>query len=99
MEIGSAVSNTLTQKRRDRGPLGGDEFTVLLNDATIEGDRTCAERLRQAIASTRGEFALEDVQVTAPLGVASTSKEAYETASNSSTNRTRGPAAPRGPAH
>ena len=79
MEIGSAISDTL-RNGETAARWGGDEFTLLLTDATIEGTRTCAERLRQVIASVRVELTLGDVQVTASIGVASTSEEGHETA-------------------
>ena len=52
------------------GRYGGEEFMVLMPEATLEQAVQVAERLRETIAQTRLETDVGAIQVTASLGVA-----------------------------
>jgi diguanylate cyclase (GGDEF)-like protein len=49
--------------------LGGEEFAVLLPDTDLEGAAQLAERLREALDSTRVESASDRIHLTASFGV------------------------------
>jgi diguanylate cyclase (GGDEF)-like protein len=51
------------------GRLGGEEFAIILPEATLEGAVVTAERLREKIAEAPVDFAGQDIPVTASFGV------------------------------
>jgi len=66
-----AASAARTLRQADLfGRYGGEEFVLLLNDTTLEGALTTAERLRAQVESLRFDDVAPELRVTISIGIA-----------------------------
>lgn len=67
-----SVSQTLLEQTRDYdivGRLGGEEFGVLLPQASLNEAKEVAERIRRSVESTRISYNGQEIRVTVSLGL------------------------------
>jgi diguanylate cyclase (GGDEF)-like protein len=85
--VGDQVLNAVSQLCRKNlrevdilGRPGGDEFVILLPEATFHTATMVAERIRAAIAGTTFCVKKADIRVTASVGIAQSSKDTLDLA-------------------